>query len=135
MGATAGAPVAADLVDAVCAETDGNPFFAREIMQHLRGGRTAEIRAGRRDCGAGLPLSVVPEGVRQVIARRRRQLAGGANRLLDVAAAVEGPFLFEPVRTVAGLSAADGLAALDVVLDADLVVPDSTPDRYAFATP
>ena len=39
MAALAGGPVAAELVAAVCAETDGNPFFTREVVQHLR--RTA----------------------------------------------------------------------------------------------
>jgi predicted ATPase len=79
-----------------------------------------------------MQLGAVPDGVRHVIARRRRRLAGIANRLLDVAAAVEGPFLFEPVRSAAGLSDADGLAALDEALAAALVVPDPVPDRYDF---
>jgi hypothetical protein len=79
-----------------------------------------------------LPLAVVPEGVRQVIARRRRRLSAAANRLLDAAAGIEGPFLYEPVRAAAGLSDADALAALDDVLAAGLVAPDAAPDRYAF---
>ena len=79
-----------------------------------------------------MPLAAVPEGVRHVIARRRRRLAGITNRLLDVASTVERPFLFEPVRNAAGLSDADGLAALDEALAAALVVPDPVPDRYDF---
>ena len=79
-----------------------------------------------------MPLAAVPEGVRHVIARRRRRLAGITNRLLDVASTVERPFLFEPVRNAAGLSDADGLAALDEALQAALVVPDPVPDRYDF---
>ena len=131
MRATAGAPVAADLVDAVHAETHGNPFFAREVVQHLReagalhGGPDGALRAP-------MPLVAVPEGVRQVIAHRRRRLTGITNRLLDLAATVEGPFPFEPVRDAAGLSDADGLAALDDALQAALVVPDPVADRYDF---
>ena len=67
-----------------------------------------------------------------MIARRRRRLAVTTNRLLDVAAAVEGPFPFEPVRAAAGLSDAEGLAALDEALHAQLVVPDTAADRYDF---
>jgi hypothetical protein len=67
-----------------------------------------------------------------VIARRRRRLTDVTNRLLDVAATVEGPFLFDPIRSAAGLSDADGLAALDEALRAALLVPDPVPDRYDF---
>jgi hypothetical protein len=131
VSATAGAPASGELVDAVTAETRGNPFFAREIVRHLsEDGALRTSADGRLE--ARLPLEAVPEGVRQVIARRRRRLAATTNRLLDVAAAVEGPFPFEPVRTAAGLSDTDGLAALDEALDAQLVVPDVAPDRYDF---
>ncbi|MFC5995027.1 BTAD domain-containing putative transcriptional regulator [Pseudonocardia hispaniensis] len=131
MRAIADAPVAADLVEAVWAETHGNPFFAREIVQHLR--EEGELHAGPDGAlRTRMPLAIVPEGVRQVIARRRRRLTDVTNRLLDVAATVEGPFLFEPIRSAAGLSDADGLAALDEALRAALVVPDPVPDRYDF---
>ncbi len=131
MDATAGAPVEPDLVTAVWSETDGNPFFTREVVAHLQeDGALTPGPDGR--LRTELPLSAVPEGVRQVIARRRRRLSSAANRLLDAAAGIEGPFLFEPVRAAAGLSAADALAALDDVLAAGLVVPDTAPDRYGF---
>jgi DNA-binding SARP family transcriptional activator len=128
---TVGAPVAAELLDAVCAETHGNPFFVREVARHLveDGGLHPEPDGRLR---TALPLSVVPEGVRQVIGRRRRRLTAVANRFLDVAAAVEGPFLYEPVRAAAALSDAEGLAALDDALHAGLVVPDVAPERYDF---
>ncbi|HEX5812050.1 MAG TPA: BTAD domain-containing putative transcriptional regulator, partial [Pseudonocardia sp.] len=131
MEAIVGARVAAELVDAVYAETHGNPFFTREIVPHLReagalsGGPDGALRAP-------MPLAAVPEGVRHVIAHRRRRLTGVTNRLLDLAATVEGPFLFEPIRSAAGLSDADGLAALDEALQAALVVPDLVADRYDF---
>ena len=128
---TAGAPAAADLLDAVLAETYGNPFFVREVARHLV--EDSGLRPGPDGRPrAALPLSGVPEGVRQVIVWRRRRLSAVANRLLDVAAAVEGPFLYEAVRTGAGLSDAEGLAALDDALRAGLVVPDLEPERYEF---
>lgn len=131
MGVTAGAAIAGEFVDAVCAETHGNPFFAREVVQHLREDGALQSGPDGR-LGTRLPLSVVPDGVRQVIARRRRRLGAGANKFLDVAAAVEGPFLFEPVCKAAGLSDDEGLAALDETLHAGLVVSDAAPDRYDF---
>jgi DNA-binding SARP family transcriptional activator len=131
VSATAGAPASPELVDALVAETHGNPFFAREIVAHLREDRRLRTEADGT-LAARLPLSSVPESVRQVIARRRRRLAPTANRLLDVASVVDGPFAFEPVREAAGLSDGDGLLALDEVLRTHLVVPDAVPDRYDF---
>ncbi len=131
VSATAGAPVSAELVDALLAETRGNPFFTREIVTHLREDHCLATEADGT-LAARLPLSSVPESVRQVIGRRRRRLAPTANRLLDVASVVDGPFPFEPVREAAGLSDTDGLLALDEVLHAQLVVPDTAPDRYDF---
>ncbi|MGD9530486.1 hypothetical protein [Pseudonocardia sp.] len=90
MRALTGSPVAADLVAAVCAETHGNPFFTREIVRHLR--EDGALQAGADGTlRAELPLTAVPEGVRQVIALRRRRLGEMTNRLLDVAATVDGP--------------------------------------------
>ncbi|WP_300019434.1 AAA family ATPase [Pseudonocardia sp.] len=131
LGSVAGAPVSTDLVAAVWAETDGNPFLAREIVRHLHDDGALHPDGDGR-LGTDLPLSAVPEGVRQVTARRRARLPERANRLLDAAAGVEGPFPFEPVRAVAGLDDAEALAALDDVIDAGLVVPDTRPDRYDF---
>lgn len=131
LAAATGAPIATDLASAVYAETDGNPFFAREIARHLHEEGALHPAADGR-LGVTLPLSVVPEGVRQVIGRRRRRLSGAANRLLDVAAGIDGPFPFEPVRVIAALSDVDALGALDDVLEAGLVVPDIAPDRYGF---
>ena len=131
VSAVAGAPVGADLVAAIAAETGGNPLFAREIVAHLREDR--RLRVGPDGTlGTPLPLTTVPEGVRQVIARRRRRLTARTNRLLDLASVVEGPFPFDPVRRAAGLRDAEGLLALDEALQADLIVPDASPDRYDF---
>lgn len=131
LGDTAGAPVAAELVAAVRAETDGNPFLAREIVRHLHDDGVLRPD-GEGRLGTDLPLAAVPEGVRQVIARRRARLPARAGRLLDAAAGIEGPFPFEPVRAVAGLDDAEALAALDDLLGVGLVVPDTRPDRYDF---
>jgi DNA-binding SARP family transcriptional activator len=131
VSATAGAPASPQLVEAITAETGGNPLFARELVSHLREDRRLHAtREGTLE--ASLPLSAVPEGVRHVIGRRRRRLTARTNRLLDIAAVVEGPFPFDPVRRAAGLSESEGLLALDAALQADLVMPAGAPDRYEF---
>ncbi|HEX8132609.1 MAG TPA: hypothetical protein VF880_04165, partial [Actinomycetes bacterium] len=82
---------------------------------------------------AGLPLEAVPEGLRDVLRRRRARLTPAANRLLAVAAGFDGPFPFAVVAHVAELEDTTALAALDELLDAGLIEPDVAPERYQFA--
>jgi DNA-binding SARP family transcriptional activator len=130
LGAVAEAPVSAELAGAIQQETRGNPFFAREVIRHL-----LETRALRVDADgalhADLPLEAVPEGLRDVLARRRARLPPDANRFLDTAAGFDGPFPFAVVAEVAELGDA-ALAALDELLQAGLVEPDVAPERYQF---
>ena len=82
VAAEAGAPVSPSLITAIAAHTGGNPFFAKEMIRHLLEERAlAEDSSGALE--ASLPLVAVPEGVRQILARRRARLPAGANRLAE----------------------------------------------------
>jgi DNA-binding SARP family transcriptional activator len=131
LAAVADAPLADELATAIAAETGGNPFFAREVVRHLQEIGTL-VPDGDGVLRADLAGSGTPDGAGHVIARRRRRLSAEANALLDTAAAIEGPFLWEPVRVVAGVGEDPALAALDEVLAAGLVVVGSLPDQYDF---
>jgi DNA-binding SARP family transcriptional activator len=127
----AAAPVSTTLTSAILAETRGNPFFAREVIRHLaEEGALRAAADGRLE--ADVVTGVVPEGVRQVLARRRALLPAHCNPLLAHASAFDGPFPFAPVVNAAGLDETDGLAALDAVLAAGLVEPAGAPERYQF---
>jgi len=131
LGELAAAPVSVALAETIQRETRGNPFFAREVIRHL-----LETEAMQPDADgalqADLPLGAVPEGLRDVLARRRSRLSPDANRFLDGAAAFDGPFPFAVVAEVAALDDDAALAALDQVLDAGLIDPDVIPERYQF---
>jgi DNA-binding SARP family transcriptional activator len=131
LGELAAAPVSAALAETIQRETRGNPFFAREVIRHL-----LETQAMQPDADGALqadvPLEAVPEGLRDVLARRRSRLSPDANRFLDAAAAFDGPFPFAIVAEVAALDDDAALAALDQVLDAGLIDPDVIPERYQF---
>jgi hypothetical protein len=77
-------------------------------------------------------LEEIPEGLRDVLARRRARLSPDANRFLDAAAGFDGPFPFAVVAEVAELEDAAALAALDELLQAGLLEPDVAPERYQF---
>jgi DNA-binding SARP family transcriptional activator len=127
----AAAPVSAALAGAIRRETRGNPFFAREVLRHLLEAQVLELDADGA-LEADLPMEAVPEGLRDVLARRRARLSPDANRFLEVAAGFDGPFPFPVVAEVAELEDAAALAALDEALAAGLVEPDVAPDRYQF---
>jgi predicted ATPase len=132
LGALAAAPVSAALADTIQRETRGNPFFAREVLRHLLETQAIQLDADGA-LHAGLLLEAVPEGLRDVLARRRARLTPDANRFLDVAAGFDGPFPFAVVAEVAELEDAAALAALDEVLDSGLIEADVAPERYQFA--
>jgi len=131
VAAEAGAPVSPSLVTAIAAHTGGNPFFAKEMIRHLLEER-ALAEDGSGALTASLPLVAVPEGVRQVLARRCARLPARANRLAEAASGFAGPFLFPVSAAAAGLGDRAALAALDELLAAGLIRPGQAPERYEF---
>jgi DNA-binding SARP family transcriptional activator len=131
VAAEAGAPVSPSLITAIAAHTGGNPFFAKEMIRHLVEERALhENSSGALE--ASLPLVAVPEGVRQVLARRCARLPAGANRLAECASGAAGPFLFPVAAAAADLGDDAALAALDELLAAGLIRPGEVPERYEF---
>ena len=121
------------LIQAISAETDGNPFFIREVLIHLveegklyrEGGQWKRRTQSIADLG-------IPEGVRQVITRRLSRLSADANRLLAAASAFNGGFHFDVVTQVAGLQEMTALDAVDQALAAQLLRSAAEADTYDF---
>lgn len=120
------------LVNAISAETDGNPFFIREVLLHL----VEEGKIYREDGQWTSNLSIeelsIPEGVRQVIGRRLSRLSEDTNRLLTAASAFNGVFRFDIAASVAGLEETAALDAVDEALAAQLLRPGGEADSYDF---
>ena len=127
----AGAPVSASLAAAVAAHTGGNPFFAKEVIRHLLE-EHALVAGSSGALEVSLPLVAVPEGVRQVIARRCARLPDRASRLAGAASGFAGPFLFPVAAEVTGLGDRAALAALDELLAAGFIRPGQAAERYEF---
>jgi len=127
IGSWHGAEVGGDAVRTIRAETEGNPFFVKQLVRHLE-----EVGGGERlavEDGLG-----VPEGVRDVIARRVARLPERSGHVLRVAALIGRDFELELLEHVAGVPPEELLDVLDAAVRAALLseVP-STPGRYSFA--
>ena len=115
-------------------ETDGNPFFVREVLRHLvETGGVAE-KDGRWGPTVDIDRLGIPEGVRDVVGRRLSRLSDRANEALTAAAVIGTTFDVAVVGPVCGLDDDDLLAALEEAEAARIVaeVPSTTP-RYRFA--
>ena len=126
-------PVSAALSAAVHGETGGNPFYAAEVMRHL----LDEDRLTDRDDAWTADLTFrelgVPEGVRQVVARRLSRLSDNAQTILGLASVFFSGAQVEVLHALSELPEPDLLDALDEALAAGLVRPVSGRDeRYDF---
>lgn len=102
----------------VMSSTDGNPFFATEILQHLKETRTIDRIGGRPAELAEFGLS---EGIREVVGRRLSRLSDACNHVLSVAAVIGREFDPSVVEAAADLPDTELLNALDEALRAQLV--------------
>jgi len=130
--ARVGTKAPADVVQALQAQTGGNPLFLSELARLL-------VEEGELDPSAagasGNRLLRVPEGVRDVIGQRLDRLSDACNRVLKIASAMGEEFRFVQIQPlVENLSDDQLLDALEEALAAKLIdeVPD-TVGRYVFS--
>jgi len=118
LGGILGTRPSAALVDTIAARSDGNAFFAEELV------------SGLDDAGAGR----LPSTVHEIVLARLAALSEPAARLVEVAAVAGREVDHDVLAEVAGLSGGDILDALrDAVASHLLVtVTDGLEERYRF---
>jgi hypothetical protein len=130
---TAPGPVGtAELVQAIYADTAGNPFFVNEVFRHLLD--TGALLAGDDGWTLAAPLDTVglPERVRDVLTLRLARLPDHTRQHL-AAAAVIGPRFDLATLTALALEG-DALDSIEPALTARLVTEVDEPvGRFRFA--
>jgi class 3 adenylate cyclase/tetratricopeptide (TPR) repeat protein len=120
------------LRDAIAAETNGNPFFATEILFHLAESGAIKREDGRWVTTANLGEHGLPVSVRQVVGERVARLGPDAEKLLRAAAVIGRDFDLGLLCEIADVDEDDALDVLDAAVAA-LLVDNVGPDRYSFA--
>ena len=117
---------------AVYEETEGNPFFVREVLRHLAETGGVERHEGGWTTRVPVEELGIPEGVRDVVGRRLSRLSGDTNQVLRVAAVAGAEFELSVVRTAGDLSDESVLGAVEEAAEARLVTEVSA-TRFRFA--
>jgi class 3 adenylate cyclase len=134
LAAQAGVEITSSLSAVLHDETGGNPLFLAELLRHL----TETERLPLDDADGAQPIDItaldLPDGVRDVVARRLRRLPSPVNDVLSLAAVIGMEFDAALIGRAAQQRTESVLEALDEATDARLVRehPDRT-GRYAFS--
>jgi len=125
----------APLVQAVYAETEGNPFFVEEVFQHLAEEGKLFDAQGRWRPDLEVGELEVPEGVRLVIGRRLERVCEECRRVLTAAAVIGRGFSFELLDALGEVQTDALLDAVDEAERAHLIAStaDGREARFTFA--
>ncbi len=106
-------------------ETQGNPFFVLEVLQHLVDTGVLYEQEGRWTSDAEVGDIGLPEGIREVVGRRLSHLSDAANRALTVAAIAGPSFELRVLEAVPDAGEPDTLLdALEEAAEAGLLTEE-----------
>ncbi|HMQ25121.1 MAG TPA: AAA family ATPase [Acidimicrobiales bacterium] len=121
------------LAEALQQETEGNPFFVREVLLHLVESGALVQRDGRWASDLTLDAVGLPEGVKEVIGRRLSRLPEATNEVLTLAAVIGRDFDLALLGAVHDGGQDGALEALEPAERAGLVRPTGDrAGRYTF---
>lgn len=124
-----------ELAHTVARETDGNPYFVRELIRHLvETGVVAQDASGRwaaGDAGDAGPLAL-PDSVREVIRARVGRLGDDTGRVLGTASVIGRDFDLALLVAATGRTHDELLDVLDAATAAALV-RERAAGEYSFA--
>jgi hypothetical protein len=117
-------------------ETEGQPFYLVETLKALleegkllilsrESGEQPVVEIGPALRAGNALRGLLPQSVREVIRSRLSRLSPAASELLRAGAVLERGFGFETVVKVAGLGEAEGLRALDELVERHLLLEEA----------
>ena len=109
----------------------GNPFYLEQLAR-ANGGAPLTAPAGG---DTNLDSVGVPRAVAASLAEELTSLSASERCLLEGAAVAGEPFEPDLAATIAELTTGEGLAALDALLELDLLRPTAVPRRFVFRHP
>ncbi len=122
VGSIAGPVAPSHLSKTILDSTDGNPFFATEMLHHLKETGTIDATS-----------IVVSEGIKEVIGRRLSRLGDACNRVLIVASVIGREFDVAILEAVVDLPDNEMLDALEDATRAQLIIESREVNgRYSF---
>ena len=122
----ASAPASESFVHALAGETEGNPFFIEEVVRHIRD------TAGALSEEMTLEEAGVPDGVREVTARRLRRLSESTRAVLLVASVIGREFDYDVLTAVVSQAGDELVEALEEGVEARVLREAGHVGRYAF---
>src|SRR5918996_3167972 len=113
----AGVPASPELVETVHTQTEGNPFFAAEVIRLLR--ERGELG---EETIRGPQAFTIPQGVREVIGQRLNRLSEQCHQTLTTASIIGREFELRLLsRLSSGTSEEPLLVVIDEALEAHLI--------------
>lgn len=123
------------LAHALCATTDGNPFFIEQVIGNLVETGSIVQREGRTVLETRIEDLAIPEGVIEAVGRRLSRLSAQSNQTLAAAAVLGREFEVGVLGRMVDIDTDSLLTAIDEAVDTGLVreVPNTARiAKYAF---
>ena len=122
------------LGSAIHGETNGNPFYVREVTRHLIDEGILDVSLGGPAAGVDIRALGVPEGVRQVVLRRLTRLSEAARQVIEATSLFTAGVDFSVLAGWTGLGEDDLLNALDEAIATHFLRPAvGKEDTYEFS--
>jgi DNA-binding SARP family transcriptional activator/DNA-binding CsgD family transcriptional regulator/tetratricopeptide (TPR) repeat protein len=119
------------VVRRLLASADGVPLYVEELLAGMVSDGVL-VRAADHWVVEGLSASQIPVSLAATLAGRADRLGPAAARVLAVAALLGRQFPVATAGTAAGVDATQLLACVREAVEAQLLVPQSRPELYAF---